>query len=111
MFAGLAEGPDPMNKITREHYPVAKLPEELRKEFEGVETVTLVSDQEENETGRAPGENPYHDYDEMMAGIKPMTWAELYADMQANPAKYDRGVTVEEAVARVRELRDEWDHR
>jgi hypothetical protein len=98
-----------MNKITREHYPVSKLPEELRKEFEGVETVTLVSDGETDNVAQKTGENPYHDYDEMMASIKPMTWAELYADMQANPEKYDRGVTVEEAVARVRALRDEWD--
>jgi hypothetical protein len=98
-----------MNKITREHYPVSKLPKELQEEFAGFETVTVVSD---SETGKAPqktGENPYHDYDEMMASIKPMTWAELYADMQANPEKYERGVTVEEAVARVRALRDEWD--
>ncbi|MGV3551118.1 hypothetical protein [Rhizobium sp.] len=97
-----------MNKITREHYPVEKLPEELQKEFAGFETVTLMGDRE---AGHASEEKPYHDYDEMMAGIKPMTWAELYADMRSNPAKYDRGVTPEEAVARIRELRDEWDHR
>ena len=44
MFKGVAEGAEPMNKITREHYPVSKLPAELQKEFAGFETVTLVSD-------------------------------------------------------------------
>lgn len=99
-----------MNKITREHYPVSKLPEELRKEFEGFETVTLVGDTETNDSEQTSERNSMQDhYDEMMAGIKPMTWAELYADRLANPEKYCRGVTIEEAVARVRELRDEWD--
>jgi hypothetical protein len=109
MFVDMAEGAEPMNKITREHYPVSKLPEELREQFAGFETVTLVSDTETDDTPSKTDENPYHDYDEMMAGIKPMTWAELYADMQANRQKYDRGVTIEEAVERVRELRDEWE--
>jgi hypothetical protein len=97
-----------MNKITREHYPVSKLPEELRKEFAGFETVTLV--------GEKGAENPvdepatgYHDYDEMMADIKPMTLAELLADREAHPEKYSGNVTPEEAVARVRAIRDEWD--
>ena len=100
-----------MNKITREHYPVSKLPEELQKEFAGFETVTLVGDGETADPDQKSGRNSMQDhYDEMMATIKPMTWQELYADMQANPKKYNRGVTIEEAVARVRELRDEWDN-
>lgn len=99
-----------MNKITREHYPVSKLPEELRMEFEGFETVTLVSEDRGAQRNSTSADLPYHDYDEMMASIKPMTWAELYADRLAHPEKYCRGVTIEEAVARVRELRDEWDN-
>ena len=95
-----------MNKITREHYPVSKLPEELREQFAAFETVTLVGD---GKTAGSDSNSMQDHYDEMMAGIEPMTWAELYADMQANRQKYDRGVTIEEAVARVRELRDEWD--
>lgn len=99
-----------MNKITREHYPVSKLPEELQKEFAGFETVTLVGDGETADPDQKSGGNSMQDhYDEMMAAIKPMTWKELWEDRLANPANYDRGVTIEEAVARVRELRDEWD--
>ena len=98
-----------MNKIMREHYPVSKLPEELQKEFAGFETVTVVGDTSGSEPTLKPAAEGYHDYEEMMADIKPMTWEELYADRVANPEKYSRGVTIEEAVARIRELRDEWD--
>lgn len=97
-----------MNKIVREHYPVSKLPEELRNEFAGFATVTLVGEQGDTSSDSVHQEG-YHDYDEMMASIKPMTWKELYADMRANPEHYRGGVTPEEAVARVRALRDEWD--
>lgn len=102
MFAGLAEGPDPMNKITREHYPVAKLPEELRKEFEGVETVRLLV---EEESPRLTG----------VAAVAVME-ARYGARLRklASKAPLDFGAhrgrtTIEEAVARIRELRDEWD--
>ncbi|MDB5554602.1 MAG: hypothetical protein JWL86_4586 [Rhizobium sp.] len=98
-----------MNKITRKHYPVSKLPEELKKEFEAFETVTLVGERGQSSGEDKSDEKSYHSYEEMMAGIKPMTWKELYADRQANPEKYSRGVTAEEAVARIRALRDEWD--
>lgn len=97
-----------MNKITREHYPVSKLPEELRKEFAGFETVTVVGD-EGDSAAPANAASGYHDYDEMMADIKPMTLRELLADREAHPEKYRGNVTPEEAVARVRALRDEWD--
>jgi hypothetical protein len=98
-----------MNKITREHYPVSKLPEELKKEFAGFETVTLVGEKSVISSKEKAGENPYHSYEEMMAGIKPMTWQELVADREAHPEKYRGNVTPEEAVARIRELRDEWE--
>ena len=98
-----------MNKIVREHYPVSKLPDDLQREFEGFESVTLVGEDRSPASAAKSGGSPYHDYDEMMASIKPMTWKELYADMQANPGNYSRGVTIEEAVSRVRALRDEWD--
>ena len=98
-----------MNKVVREHFPVSKLPDELREEFAGFETVTLVGEKGASEPGHEPAENPYHDYDEMMAGIKPMTLRELWADQQAHPERYSGNVTIEEAVARVRALRDEWD--
>lgn len=96
-----------MNKITREHFPVSKLPEELRKEFAGFETVTVVGEKGVAEPDTSV--SGYHDYDEMMADIKPMSLKELLADREAHPENYSGSVTPEEAVARVRALRDEWD--
>jgi hypothetical protein len=98
-----------MNKITREHYPVSNLPEDLQREFAGFETVTVVADGAALASQSAPSTTQVHNYEEMMAGIKPMTWAELYADRLEHPEKYNRGVSIEEAVGYVRELRDEWD--
>lgn len=77
-----------MNRIVREHYPVSRLPEELRQGLEpdGSVTITL-----EEEASRVPTA------DEMR-----LQWREVRK-------RLERKVTVEEAVARVRELRDEWD--
>jgi len=108
MFDGVAEGAEPMNKITREHYPVSKLPEELQKEFAGFETVTLVSERTGARSGGSPVNANDH-FEALMADIKPMTLGELVADREANPENYRGNVTVQEAVARVREIRDEWD--
>ncbi|CAN7559426.1 hypothetical protein [Rhizobium sp. LjRoot254] len=101
-----------MNKITREHYPVSKLPEELKKEFEGLQTVKIVGDpkdQGKTTAERITFRDYEHQYEEMMSHIKPMTLKELLADREAHPEKYRGNVTPEEAVARVREIRDEWD--
>jgi hypothetical protein len=102
------KGVEPMNRITREHYPVSKLPEELRREFEGFETVTVVGEKEEGKAATSIDDG-YHDYDGMMDGIRPMTLKELLADREAHPERYSGNVTAEAAVARVRALRDEWD--
>ena len=97
-----------MNKVVREHFPVSKLPEELRQAFADFETVTLVGERD-NPEHTASERASYHDYDEMMADIKPMTLRELLEDRKAHPEKYRGNVTIEEAVAHVRALRDEWD--
>ena len=94
-----------MNRIVREHYPVANLPEDLRQEFEGVETVTIVA----ASVPAAPTDKKYHSYEDMMAQIKPMSFKEMMDDRQSRPEKYRGTVTIEEAVARIRALRDEWD--
>lgn len=75
-----------MNKIVREHYPVEKLPEDLREGIEGTHVrVTVVPEGES-----APRK-------------KPLTYAEIRARVKPT------GVTVEEAVRRIRELRDDLD--
>lgn len=97
-----------MNKITREHFPVSKLPEELQEEFAQFETVTVVGEPR-GEVARAQSTSTYSHYDELMATIKPMSLTELLADREAHPERYSGNVTPDEAVARVRVVRDEWD--
>jgi hypothetical protein len=77
-----------MNKIIREHYPVSKLPAELR-------------------AGIAPGASVRVTIEEET--LKPLNRAELLASLR-EAREQAPGVTLEEAVARVRELRDEWDN-
>jgi hypothetical protein len=98
-----------MNKIVREHYPVSKLPEDLRQEFAGLETVRVVIEEESKPAEKSMGALIDERYAEIISQIKPMTFQELMADRLANPAKYRGNVTPEEAVARIRALRDEWD--
>jgi hypothetical protein len=80
-------GREHMNKIVREHYPASKLPAELR-------------------TGIAPGAAVRVTVEEETR--KPLSRAELLASLR-EAREHAPGVTVEEAVARVRELRDEWE--
>ena len=87
-----------MNKIVREHYPVENLPEDLRELLPDAAEVTIevtVEDDEEDTT-IAP----------------PMTTEEAVAmmrEIQLHVAARGESVTEEEAVRRIRELRDEWD--
>jgi hypothetical protein len=75
-----------MNKIVREHYPVEKLPEDLRRSLPNGVTVrlTLEADDARLPAGRA--------------------WIE---DIMRRKA--DIPVTTDDPVQRIRQLRDEWD--
>ena len=77
-----------MNKIVHEHLRASELPERLRGGIDASATVT-VTVQEEAQTQR-----PTRGYlRELLEGAR----------------KDAPGITTEEAVARVRALRDEWD--
>ncbi|MER9652676.1 hypothetical protein NKJ26_04050 [Mesorhizobium sp. M0152] len=76
-----------MNKVILEHYPASKLPDELR---EGIALSASVKVTVEEE-GKRP------------LGHKQLL--ELMRNAQANAS----GTSLEEAVARVRALRDEWE--
>lgn len=98
-----------MNKIVREHYPVSKLPEDIREELKGVETVNIVIDTPDETSGIPALQSAERAYQAYLATLQPMNLKELLADKARNPEKYRGSVTPEEAVARIRELRDEWD--
>lgn len=76
-----------MNKIVLEHYPASQLPVELRGNLSPEASVTVTI---EEEPVRAKSREDI---------------LKLIRDAQAR----SKGVTMEEAVARIRELRDEWD--
>jgi hypothetical protein len=76
-----------MNKIVLEHFPVSKLPEELRGDLSLEASVTVTIEEE----------------------VAPATSREDFLKLIRDAQARSKGVTMEEAVARIRELRDEWD--
>ncbi|MBZ5762196.1 MULTISPECIES: hypothetical protein [unclassified Rhizobium] len=85
-----------MNKLVRDHYPVSKLPEDLREGFNPVGTVRVVIEVED----RVPA---------LHIETKPMTGKDVVEAIRSYKALGRPSVTTEEAVARIRALRDEWD--
>jgi len=77
-----------MNRIVIEHYPASKLPKDMRGTFDKSASVKVVVEEEKP--------------------TKRLTYEQLTALID-KAQKGKRPVTTEEAVARVRELRDEWD--
>jgi hypothetical protein len=80
-----------MNKIVREHYPAAKLPEDLRREIGAGKRVTITIEVEDdaNEKKRS-GDDWFSRYEHLRRG----TFHSL-----------------DEVNEHVSALRDEWDHR
>lgn len=95
-----------MNKIVLEHYPVSQLPDDMRRGFDDSATVKVVIEQEGHlsEDERWPGfaHLPKRE-------IKPRTIEELLEEIRGYRKTHPATVTTEEAVARIRALRDEWD--
>jgi hypothetical protein len=80
-----------MNKIVREHYPAAKLPEDLRAEIGDGRRVTITIEVEEEAIEKATGGGDWFSRHEHL----------------------HRGTfhSLDEVNEHVRALRDEWDHR
>ncbi len=79
-----------MNKIVLEHYPVEKLPEDLRVGLEAYQTVRVVIEEDANSGQRA-------------------TPAETVAAIRKFRAENKERENLDAAVAGIRELRNEWD--
>jgi hypothetical protein len=77
-----------VNRIVREHYPVERLPEDLRQELKSASMVTLVIEAE-NDTS--------------LRGRRAAAVADLLNRRRSLLP------TAQDSVQRVRELRDEWD--
>ena len=87
-----------MNKIVREHYPVERLPEDLRALVPGAVHVTV----EVTLESASPAEDT-------QAPLSRDDAVALMREMQRENVARGRSVTTEEAVQRIRQLRDEWD--
>ncbi|MCY1665175.1 hypothetical protein [Rhizobium sp. SL86] len=83
-----------MSKIVREHYPVDRLPEDLREGLEPGATVRVVLEVENVSVER-----------------QPMGFAESMRLINEYRRDNAERVSIEDAVRRIRELRDEWDER
>ncbi|SIR07092.1 hypothetical protein SAMN05880590_111116 [Rhizobium sp. RU35A] len=83
-----------MNKIVREHYPVENLPEDLREGLQPGATVRVVVEVDD-------------------AGIErqPMSFEESMRLINDYRRDHPERVSVDDAVRRIRDLRDEWDER
>ena len=94
-----------MNKIVREHYPAARLPEDLRTGLQGVEHVRVVIE--------TVDDRPADVLDEPALTPIPadnsVSGAQMLEDLKVYKAKHGATTSEEEAVSRIRKLRDEWD--
>lgn len=88
-----------MNKIVLEHYPASKLPEDMRQGLSADAVVKIVIEEERTASPFASGKSV----------AEPRNLADLLDERTRHPGKYSGNVTTDEAVARIRELRDEWD--
>jgi hypothetical protein len=97
-----------MNKIVREHYPVANLPDDLKGGLAADATVRVVlevEDQPDVASDLYPGLKDFQ-----TPPRKPMTGKDVVEAIKRYKALGRPSVTPEEAVGRIRELRDEWDY-
>ena len=107
------EGSNAMNRIVREHYPASRLPEDLREGIDPAREVTvtvIVNDDTENQSSIT--------LEQMVeqlkaAGHTPLPPAEVKRRLQSieriTEAARGRVTSIDEAVARIRALRDEDD--
>jgi hypothetical protein len=95
-----------MNKIVREHYPVSKLPDDLRQGLDGSGTVKVVSE-EENTKGPVFTYSGFSELSKIQ--LAPMNLEEALENVRRSRGKDSGSVTMEEAVGRIRALRDEWE--
>jgi hypothetical protein len=95
-----------MNKIVLEHYPVSKLPADLRQGLDVSGTVKVVIEEEDTKSFvfAYPG---FSELSKIQPA--PMTVEEALENVRRSREKDSGSVTMEDAVARIRALRDEWE--
>lgn len=97
-----------MNKIVREHYPAAKLPEELRQGLNPEATVTIVIEEEGQAKPSPLGSIALGDLPFREPG-PPLSVEEMLESIRSLQATRPPLSDPDEPVRRIRALRDEWD--
>lgn len=98
-----------MNRVVREHYPVSKLPRELREGLDEGAMVRIVVEVED--TPRLDDTDALAGFSTLFDTPRRLMTAEQAVNAMAEYRKNNtQRVTAEQAVARIRELRDEWDN-
>lgn len=87
-----------MNKIVREHYPASRLPKELREGLDDHVRVTVIVEEQ------AKADTQFE-----MKDRKPLTALEAVEAIKRFKEQGRPSIDPDEAVARIRALRDEWD--
>ncbi len=84
-----------MNKIVVEHYPVSRLPEDLREGFGRNVSVRVTLEADTT----------------VVRPLRPVSARDLVAQLQAEKAGKvaAEGISLEDAVSRIGELRNEWE--
>jgi hypothetical protein len=98
-----------MNKIVRDHYPVSRLPDDLRTGFDHDATVRIVIEEQETSTVAGSTDGLPPSFFEYREPGPPMKVADLLESIRTYKASRAPSTDEEEAVRRIRELRDEWD--
>jgi hypothetical protein len=80
-----------MNRIVRDYYPAERLPDDLQKLIDPSRPIRIVIEQDDDQKVRKSPEELLAMLDAYRATIK------------------GKSISTEDAVARIRELRDEWD--
>ncbi|MDO9417869.1 DUF349 domain-containing protein [Pararhizobium sp.] len=97
-----------MNKIVREHYPVSSLPEDLREGLAMDGEVRIVIEEQVTSAPSADEHGlPSSFFDYRPPGA-PIKTADLLESIRAYKASHPPSTDQNEAVRRIRELRDEW---
>lgn len=98
-----------MNKVVRNHYPVSQLPDDLRTGFDKDATVRIVIEEQENSLAERSADRVVPSFFEYRQPGPPMKVADLLESIRIYKTSHAPSTDEEEAVRRIRELRDEWD--
>jgi hypothetical protein len=94
-----------MNKVVLEHYPISKLPEDMREGLPNAESARVTVEVIPSD------DRPFKSFYGLREGEVDISdnLMKLLQHRKDYPERYSHGTSMSEAVRRIRELRNEWD--